>query len=216
MHNFFVKLFDAAKPILRPIGMLVGGKSARDFYWRLKSRELLRLPDRVFFESRVLPFLAARGARQVLYLGCRMYTAHYPERFEQAGMMMWTADIDPEAARFGAPGRHLVRDATALSRADFPVSFDAAVFSGVIGYGLNDPAAIGRALGAMADLLAPGGVLVLGWNTDRSIDPAGTPTMLRYFTRLADPALPARTAFDGVTHVFDVFERNATPAGSMQ
>ncbi len=43
-------------------------------------------PDRKYFEFSVIPFLAQIGVKNVLFVGCRAYTQHYPRLFEEQGI----------------------------------------------------------------------------------------------------------------------------------
>jgi hypothetical protein len=56
-------------------------------------------------------------------------------------------------------------------------SFDTIILNGVFGFGLNSERDQDAALGACRLLLARDGWLVLGWNTDRSVDPSELPTL---------------------------------------
>lgn len=103
----------------------------------LYDRNVSEMPDRRYFEQSIIPFLAHAAARNVLFVGCRAYTSHYPRLFEEHGMDLFTCDINPFSERYGSPGRHRTLDACALSPQDFPVTLDAVVFSGVIGFGVN-------------------------------------------------------------------------------
>jgi hypothetical protein len=64
------------------------------------------LPDRVYLVRELIPAVG-RCADKVLVIGCRPYTKHYPGLFGMHGAECWTIDIDPSAARWGAPGRRV-------------------------------------------------------------------------------------------------------------
>ncbi len=158
-------------------------------------------------ERVLIPFLASVGARNVLFVGCRAYTSHYPGLFEEQGMVLFTCDIDPASERFGSPGRHRTIDACELSPDAFTVSFDAIVFSGIIGFGIDTVAQVEKAAVALASLLRPGSILVLGSNTDRGIDPLTNPVWRSLFVRTCRAGMAQRVSFDGSTHIFDGLER---------
>ncbi len=164
-------------------------------------------PDRKYFELSIIPFLAQIGVKNVLFVGCRAYTQHYPRLFEEQGITLFTCDIDPFSERYGSPGRHRTIDVCAISPQVFPVAFDAAVFSGVIGFGVDTVPQIERAALALASLLAPGSVLVQGWNSDRSCDPLANPVWQSRFTRTCKTGMTQRISFKDATHVFDILER---------
>lgn len=147
--------------------------------------------------------LAATGARHVLEVGCRRYTRDHARLFESLGMTLWTCDIDPAAARFGAQGRHRTVDVCQLRADTFPVAFDAVSLNGVIGFGVDQPDQIIAAVQALASILQPGARVIVGWNTDRSIDPMTLPGVAKRLVPLEGGRVPSRVTFDGVTHVYD-------------
>ena len=186
-------------------GMLPAGLRAWLREWRA-DRRTTRSPDRAVLEGRVLPAFAASGG-SVLWVGCRRYTRHYPAMLEARGATCHTLEIDPAAARWGRSGRHVVGSLLEVDRLYPAGSFDAVLCNGVLGFGVNEPAAQAQALAAMARILKPEGWLLLGWNTDRIEDPLATGLALRQFApaRLAD--LDQRIAVHGCTHVFDFLRR---------
>lgn len=130
--------------------------------------ELLRRPtvrrtkDREALDQRLLPpFVADPGCRRILFVGCDWYTRHYEAMF--AGRDFRTIERDPARARYGAK-RHVVADLQDLGDHLAPGSLDLIICNGVIGWGLNDPAAIETAMAACVASLAPGGSLIIGWN----------------------------------------------------
>ena len=118
--------------------------------------------DRRFLEGVIFPYLAAApDIDRILFVGCAWYTAHYPSIF--AHKALTTLDLDPHVRAFGA-ARHITGHLERIGAHFEPGTLDAIVASGVIGWGLNEPAAIELALGACVDALRPGGLLILGWN----------------------------------------------------
>lgn len=175
----------------------------------LFDRNVREMPDRKYLEQTIIPLLADLKMRNVLFVGCRAYTSHYPRLFAERGIALYTCDIDPFSERYGSPGRHLTIDACALSPEVFPVAFDAVVFSGVIGFGVDTMPQIEQAAIALATLLSPKGILVQGWNTDRSIDPLTNPVWQSLFARTRKKGMMQRKSFANSTHVFDVLERRS-------
>lgn len=205
---FEIEILEAALPVAAAVGSVrfrdMLPARLRDTIRSLRyDRRILALPDRRFVEDHLAPWIGSRGGN-VLFVGCRSYTRHYPDLFARHGARLWTTDIDPAAARFGAPGRHVTADATRLDQNSFGFRFDTVVFSGVIGFGVDSDAQVGQAAEAMARLLAPGAPLVLGWNTDRSDDPLMHSAWHRLFHRMEATPFTERVDFEGATHVFDV------------
>jgi SAM-dependent methyltransferase len=166
-------------------------------------------PDRAILLRSVLPgFAALRG--RILWVGCRRYTADYPTLLAANGAEIWTMDIDETTARWGAPGRHLIFNLASVDDLLAPHSFDALLCNGVFGFGLDEPAAQRRALRAMAHILKPGGWLLLGWNTDRCMDPLAEPLLQEYFVPQSFGELDSRCRVAGTTHVYDFLRRRDT------
>ena len=161
--------------------------------------------------SVIIPYVCDRGAKRVLFVGCRDYTAGYPGLFSARGVEVWTIDIDPAAAKWGAPGRHVTGDASTLDTIPGLPEFDAIVFSGILGFGIDDVPTAARSFLGFARSLAAGSLLVVGWNTDRSADPRLLAECDRLFDDVPDPAMAARRVFDGSTHTYDFLVRNDAP-----
>ena len=84
-------------------------------------------------------------------------------------------------------------------------SFDTIILNGVFGFGLNSERDQDAALRACRLLLANDGWLVLGWNTDRSVDPSELPTLQNLFRPSSIPGLAQRQTFAKSTHVYATF-----------
>lgn len=170
--------------------------------WRVRSS-----PDRVFLRAEIIPAVAQKS-RRVLFVGCRPYTAKYPALFASYGSECWTVDIDPAAAKWGAPGRHHIADVRQLADC-FPADhFDALILSGVFGFGVDSDAMKNETLVSCAMVLRPGGLFVLGWNTDRGPDPSDLERLALFETaRLERFDWP--TLFTGSTHVFQYYKKRA-------
>jgi hypothetical protein len=164
--------------------------------------------DRRYFSKAIFPALARRGLKRLLFVGVRGYTARYRKAFEAAEIEFWTCDIDPEAARHGAPGRHRTADACRLDQTFSSGFFDCVIMNGVFGWGVDAPEDMDRALVAAHAVLASRGVLLLGWNSDRSPDPNTLPA-IRFFEPIGFGDLPARKTFADVTHVYAWYQARA-------
>jgi SAM-dependent methyltransferase len=172
---------------------------------------LYAAPDRRVLENTILPALSAqRDVQRVLFVGVQNYTRHYPALF--AGKAFTTMDPDPTVAAMGAD-RHVVDGVQSLPQHFPPDSFDAIVMNGVIGWGLDRASDIDTALGACAQALRAGGVLVLGVNEQKAgyLDPRGLPAMAGFaplvFPALATSTLVVETPFLESTHTFMFFQR---------
>jgi hypothetical protein len=76
--------------------------------------------------------------------------------------------------------------------------------NGVIGDGVDDEREISRTLTAIAHILRPSGILLIGWNSNKSHpDPVEIGAAKRYFCRQSVFALPMRKTFPNTDHVYD-------------
>jgi hypothetical protein len=192
--------FPRLKPIVPwPVRRAV---SAQLYLWAMPN-----LPDRRYLVSVIIPFIYSRRPSRVLFVGCRSYTAHYPRLFARRGIEVWTIDVDPAAARWGARGRHITGDASALDTvADLP-QVDCIVFNGILGFGIDDAQGARRSFLGFARVLREGSLLVIGWDTDKTTDPRDFHELTCNFEDVRDPAVPPRQVFEDSTHVYDLLVR---------
>ena len=121
-----------------------------------------RYGDRRLLEECVLPALDADPAvADVLLVGCAWYTRHYPALLPSAAVI--TMEIDPAKAVFGG-AHHIVADMAHVDAHIAPASLDAVICNGVLGWGLDHPAAIEAAFTGASRCLRLGGLFLLGWN----------------------------------------------------
>lgn len=153
-----------------------------------------------------IPALAGEGGR-VLAIGCRGYNRDDYPPLLAAGAEIWTTDIDPRAARWGAPGHHRTGDACLVDQLFSDLTFDAILCNGVLGHGVDSLEQQTQALAAMASLLRAGGRLLLGWNTERIADPVASGLTQTWFEPASFAGMPSRVTFDTVTHVYDSLVR---------
>jgi hypothetical protein len=166
-------------------------------------------PHRQFLVKRLLPFLAAMPVRRVLFVGTRWYTLSYASYFDAHGTEYWTNDIDPEVTRWGAPGRHICVDVRQIGQHIEAGEFDVVLLEGVFGWGVDTPDAMNVALEAIAGIMAPGGILLVGWDIGRNVDPLGLPAADTLFIPYQQENFSPRTIFNlnKSNHVFDLLQR---------
>jgi hypothetical protein len=100
----------------------------------------LRTEDRRILEQVILPEYARRpDIARVLFVGCAPYTQRYGETF--GGREYWTIDPVARRRRYGSE-RHIVDRLQNLGNHVPAGYFDLVVCNGVLGWGLNAPAAI--------------------------------------------------------------------------
>jgi SAM-dependent methyltransferase len=172
----------------------------------MSTARISRSPDRGLLLGDYFPAFAAAGGR-ILWVGCKPYTAGYPALLEAGGGEVWTTEIDPRGEAWGRQGRHRTGDICQADRLFGDLKFDAVLCNGVLGWGVDAPEDQARALAAMAGTLKPGGLLLLGWNTDKMDDPVAAGLTARDFTPASFAGLPSRTPVPRVTHVYDLLAR---------
>jgi hypothetical protein len=194
----FPALRDYAPPALR-----------RAVSWSIHRWAMQSLPDREYLVSVIFRNICLRRPQKVLFVGCHPYTAKYPTFFQRAGVECWTIDIDPKMARYGARNRHFIGDVTAIDRIQgMPLLFDVVILNGVLGFGVDTIADANRAFTGLALITKLGGLLVIGWDTDRGPDPSQS-EHLRLLYRDADDndvlLMPTRKVIGD--HIYDLFIR---------
>jgi SAM-dependent methyltransferase len=200
----------AGRAVKSSIGGLLPAAFRRRLSDLLWSHGLERRPDRAYLRTVIFPALAAEKGQRVLFVGCRVYTRRYVALARRLGLDFWTTDIDPAAAPDGSPGRHVVGDIVTVGPDAFGGPFDSIVFSGVVGFGVDDRPLIEAAFANLARLLRPGGWLVVGWNCDLSADPLTIPAFARHFRRVAGPDGMTEIIFREATHRY-AFARRLRP-----
>jgi SAM-dependent methyltransferase len=162
--------------------------------------------DRRLLERDILPWFAGQDRIQrILFVGCDWYTRHYERVF--AHRDYWTMESLADRRRYGA--RQHVTDSVTNVKAHFPDRhFDLILFNGVLGWGLHDVNDAHAALRALPDLLAPGGLLLVGWNDTaerRVLDPEELPLVTRW--TFPPWGVSRRALPDAGRHVFDFYIR---------
>jgi hypothetical protein len=143
---------------------------ARDI---LNARQVRRNPARIALVNQILPAYSNLAGR-ILWIGCRRYTRQYGALLSAHGGECWTTDIEPTHAKWGEPERHITGDLLAINTLFASQSFDSVLCNGVFGFGVDSCEAQLTALKATHEILKPGGRLLLGWNTERVVNPTTT------------------------------------------
>lgn len=162
------------------------------------------LSDRRYLHDAIIPLVARRGGR-ILFVGCQNYTWRYPALLQQHGGECWTIDIDPEVARWGAPGRHVTCGIEDAPRHLPQASFNTVIVNGLFGFGVDTLDQQNAAVRAVGSLLKRGGWLIIGWDTDRSASPSSFTAMQASFQPAGLAGLPAEQRFDDSVHVYNTF-----------
>jgi len=160
--------------------------------------------DRRYMTQHILPALASAKVQRVLFVGCKAYTARYGKRLTRAGVDYWTTDINPAAAIWGEKDHHIVCDIAKIADVCPAESFDAVLLNGVIGDGVDDEREMNRTVTAIARILRPNGILLIGWDSlKKHPDPMEIQAVTTYFRHESVLPLPARKTFPDTDKVYD-------------
>ena len=163
-----------------------------------------RRPSRVFLESTILPWIAERHAR-VLFVGTAPYAHQIARLFRRGGEHYTTIEREASGAMWGARN-HIVAPIEEIRRHRPDGHFDCIVFNGVFGFGIDDIEAQRAVIRVLHDALVPGGLLLVGWNTNLVLDLGALGLFDPYFTGAEGLPWPCRIAFPlPETHVYDFF-----------
>jgi hypothetical protein len=168
-------------------------------------------PDRQLLDGVILAHYArAPGFERVLFVGCKKYNAKNRVLF--AGRSYATIDPNPEAVRFGGSPHIVGRVEEAAAHLGHG-SVDAVVMNGVIGFGVDEPPAVERAIAACYAVLRPQGELVLGVNEllHAAADLGSVKALAGFvpfvFPPLGTDRLTVETPFREKTHTFAFYRR---------
>jgi len=141
--------------VLAPL--LVSAAEKFGFDYALKSA------DRSFLECEIFDSLLARqGCRRILFAGVEIYTCHYGRFFP--GRTFHTIDWDADKAHYGNKRFHRTGSVCDLDKLYPAAAFDAVLFNGLVGYGLDLPTDVDLAIAKAYCVLSEGGILIVGWN----------------------------------------------------
>ena len=126
--------------------------------------------DRRVLEEIIIPrVLADFDPKKILDIGREDYQIFYNKFFKNREL--WTMDIDPERAEYGAEGKfHITDDAANVKNHFTNDYFDFILINGVLGWGLDSKAKIEQAFTGLFDILKPKGLLIIGWNDFEDTD----------------------------------------------
>ncbi|MGZ3297998.1 MAG: class I SAM-dependent methyltransferase [Asticcacaulis sp.] len=170
---------------------------------RTETESIALRPDRQVLTGTLLSALA--HFRSVLWIGCQPYTLPYYDALESHGGQCSTLDLDPASAIWGREGRHVTGDLTRADELFEAGSLQAVICNGIFGWGVNSEDQRQRAFTAMARILEPDGVLLLGWNNHKTPDPLELAS--RWFAPHVLNDVPSRIVVERSTHRYDLLQR---------
>lgn len=161
------------------------------------------LASRHCLEDEILPWLAERCGK-ILFVGTESYAWHYGKRFRPD--QYTTIDRDPHNAVWGARD-HITAAVEEIGRHRPRGFFDCVILNGVFGFGVDHADHMRMVVKALHGALRPGGLLVVGWNTDRHADPVALGVYEPYFAESKEEPWVQRREFPPETHVYDFYVR---------
>ncbi|MBD0349716.1 MAG: hypothetical protein ICV65_01035 [Flavisolibacter sp.] len=197
-HGFNVKL---KKHITRPFMHLVRWLLLNLYYGKGYMNHFNNLPDRKWIKTQLSPKLEKINRGKILYVGCAPYSWDSLKSFNRE-VDLFTVDNKMRNVIWGGE-KHIVADIQNIDKMVQPASFDMVLLNGIFGYGIDTEAAQTITYQALHSILKPDGLLLIGWNYDRSTDPLKNTTCRHLFTTSNYEDLESRTCFEDSTHVFD-------------
>ena len=163
--------------------------------------------DRSILEEVILPYFGQDiHYQRVLFVGCSAYTQWYGKFFENKEY--WTIDHKRVKRKYGSRN-HVTDNITNLEKYFRHNYFHLIIMNGVIGFGLDKPDEIERALDACFDMLDREGILMLGWNdhpTRMPIDIAAIQALKKFRQHTFDPLQTCHVRTEGrYRHTFSFY-----------
>ncbi len=131
---------------------------------RMAGRLIQDLPSRQFLLRELLPALAADGRRRMLFVGAQSYNVPFYKSCADHEIAVWSIDLDPLSAKYGAPAGHFVGDIRQVHTLVGELCFDVIMFNGIFGFGVNTAEDASAAIESIAKVAEPGALFIVGWN----------------------------------------------------
>jgi hypothetical protein len=166
-------------------------------------------PSRIFLEREILPWIAAHYSR-VLFVGTAPYTHQFERIFRRSRDQYTTIDPVRGTEIWGAR-HHIVAPLQEIGLHRTKGHFDCVVLNGIFGFGIDDIESQREAIKILHDTIAPGGLLLVGWNTNLMLDLEDLGLFEPYFSDTVEGLpWPHRTRFPlPETHTYDFYTRRA-------
>jgi hypothetical protein len=166
-------------------------------------------PSRIFLEREILPWISQHYAR-VLFVGTAPYTHQFERLFHRSREQYTTIDPVRGTEIWGAH-HHIVAPLQEIALHRPEGYFDCVVLNGIFGFGIDDPNGQREAIKVLFDTIAPGGLLLVGWNTNLMPDLEELGLFKPYFIDTVEGLpWPHRTRFPlPETHTYDFYTRRA-------
>jgi ubiquinone/menaquinone biosynthesis C-methylase UbiE len=166
--------------------------------WRIKSRYVI--------ERKMFPRIKNK---KVLFVGCAEYTKDYPSRIEKNNNQLWTLDIDPEVAKYGAKN-HIIGDAVEINKYFQENFFDVIMMIGVFGYGINKKEDADKSLENCAKILKKEGAMIIHWSniTGKDMVKPRKLDKIKLYSPTPMFGLPELYIINKGTKIFEFYKKN--------
>ncbi len=184
--------------------ILLNALGLRRRYTHLRSH-----PSRIFLDREFMPWVS-RTYDRVLFVGTAPYTHHFERLFRRSREQYTTIDPRGGTAVWGARN-HIAAPIQEIGRHRAPHYFDCIILNGIFGFGIDEIDDQRATIKILHDALAPGGLLMVGWNSNLTPDLEGLGLFEPYFEAVEQAPWPHRTRFSlPETHVIDLYTRRKT------
>lgn len=112
---------------------------------------------RYIIEKKIFPSIKNK---KVLLVGCAHYVNHYPNLLSKGGNDVYSIDIDPKMAEFGAK-KHIIGNVVEIDKHFREGFLDVIFLLGVFGYGLDDTKNAERTMKGCYKVLKDRGMLII-------------------------------------------------------
>jgi SAM-dependent methyltransferase len=164
---------------------------------------MLFTPGRRYLEKVLMPATCPPDGTRVVLAGIHPYTTHYS--YFYAGHRVFAFDPDPRMAAYRGRATFFPRPLRELGKGIEPGTAALIHCNGVYGWGLDDQRELEESLDSVYEALAPGGVLLFGYNLKNN-NPLGwheaTALPQRRLVELRTPEYPVCLGHNQVFRVF--------------
>lgn len=145
---------------------------------------------------------------KILVIGTESCSKYDADQIGNECDEVWTLDIKEGNRVYGVrKGRHITASTEDIDKYFRKGYFDIVLLNGVIGWGINSRSEQEEAIKDIHYLSKENALLMIGWNTHKSIDPLVSGITAGTYHHQDFPGLPKRMVVTESTHVFDFFAK---------
>ncbi|GBQ06946.1 hypothetical protein [Saccharibacter floricola] len=145
---------------------------------------------------------------KILVIGTESCSKYDADQIGNECDEVWTLDIKEGNRVYGVrKGRHITASTEDIDKYFRKGYFDIVLLNGVIGWGINSRSEQEEAIKNIHYLSKENALLMIGWNTHKSIDPLVSGITVGAYHHQDFPGLPKRMVVTESTHIFDFFAK---------